>query len=104
MNALYLFLPAIIALGLITSYEDVRCGKIRNKWLLISLTYFAIALVITLVLNASSWKGYLLVTATNALISLVAGFLLWNYGIWSAGDAKLFFVFNLLMPIRAYKA
>ena len=31
---IYWFLPMILFLGIVTSYEDIKFGKIRNKWVI----------------------------------------------------------------------
>ena len=40
--------------------------------------------------------------ALNSLIALAFGFIMWKYGLMAAGDAKLFFVFSFLLPLRYY--
>ena len=102
MDLLFIFLPAILALGIITSIEDIKTGKIRNKWLLLALAYFMIGSIIVLIYSMPS-RSYLIFTAINAAASLVLGMILWHFGIWSAGDAKLFFVFCLLIPLSTYE-
>ena len=36
---IYWFLPMILLLGIVTSYEDIKFGKIRNKWIILALAY-----------------------------------------------------------------
>ena len=45
-------------------------------------------------INLSSYTHYIV----NSIFILALSFILWNVGLWTAGDAKLFFVFNLLTP------
>ncbi len=99
------FLPAILALGAITSYEDWRFGKIRNKWVLAALIYSISlnAILITLysfqgILNTQ----YIIDFTTNLAISIAAGYALWHFNIWSAGDGKLFIAFAALIPLSSY--
>jgi len=47
-------------------------------------------------------SGILFQIFLNSLIALLAGYLLWYFSLWSAGDAKLFFVFSFLLPIKYY--
>jgi len=94
------FLPAIIALGIITSYEDIKLGKIRNRWIIAALV-FSVAMNIILFLKTGElyWAAIL---AINFLISVLLSFALWSFGFWSAGDAKLFIAYSALIPAAAY--
>jgi len=98
-------LPAILAIGIITSYEDVRFGKIRNKWVILALLYaFAMysALILFYMSKGGISEGYLMELGTNFLFSLIIGFGLWYMAIWSAGDGKLFIAYSALIPLSAY--
>ncbi len=93
-------------LGLITSYTDIKYGKIKN---IHTCSGFILGLIITLVLTVSYWIGgrtvnlsYIYDYLLNIFISLIAGFILWWYGFWSSGDAKLFIAFSSLVPLNAY--
>ncbi len=99
-NALLYFLPGIVALGIVTSYEDIRFSRIRNKWVILGIAYAVIAYgVLRLFVFAGIGFAGLL---TNFLFSIAAGFGLWYFGLWSAGDGKLFIAFSLLLPLQAY--
>lgn len=50
-----------------------------------------------------SFGVYLVKVAANALLALVAGFLMWWFGLWAAGDAKAFAVLALLLPLSTYR-
>ena len=40
MNSIiFYFLPGILVLGIITSIEDIKSGKIRNKWIIWAFIY-----------------------------------------------------------------
>jgi hypothetical protein len=98
---IYWFLPMILFLGLVTSYEDIKMGKIRNKWIILSMfyaltTYFYIYFFNNMYLLNIVFIYSLIL---NSMLALLTGVLLWNYGFWSAGDAKLFFSFILLIPL-----
>lgn len=101
-----LFLAAIIYLGLKTSYTDIRHGTIKNKHILFALAYAACAyllLIFIFFLNGVDVRlGYFNDLLVNGVISLVLGLILWNFNGWSAGDAKLFFAYALLMPLGYY--
>lgn len=106
MDMLYFFLPGIILLGIITSYEDIRGRGIRNKWVLLGLVYaFAVfsALVGYLMFSGSGVSpGYLGDYFLNVLIALAFGYIIWHVGLWSAGDAKLFLAYSALVPLSVY--
>ncbi|HII72027.1 TPA: hypothetical protein HA265_04700, partial [Candidatus Woesearchaeota archaeon] len=83
------FLPTIIALGSITSYEDHKEGMIRNRYIVGAgvlgvLTYAFLALF-----GIASWADLGWQTV-RALVALLIGFLIWQINWWSAGDAKLY--------------
>ena len=97
---IYWFLPMILFLGIVTSYEDIKFGKIRNKWIVISFLY---SILITLFIHFFNNHynldfEYLIGYFLTALISLLAGFLIWYFGLWTAGDAKLYFAFAIILP------
>ncbi len=106
MNALWLMLPGIIYLGLITSYTDLKFGKIKNRDVLIGAGYAVLAHIGIFAYSIASGRAtgyiYFIEMITNALFALAAAFGLWNYKVWSAGDGKLFFAFALLIPPEAY--
>jgi len=123
----YLFLPALTFIAGITAYQDLKYGKIKNKWIILGLSYglVVIALLFAWDLLAQPLSkfyylkikqlapdssmpvftvsfSYLLILIVNFLISVVASFLMWRFRAWSAGDAKLFFAFSLLLPLKYY--
>ncbi|MFA6193325.1 MAG: hypothetical protein WC726_00480 [Parcubacteria group bacterium] len=113
-----IFLPALFFIGAITSYQDFRSGKIKNKWIKAGLLWGVFGyLMLFLWFKLSSffpdavWAGnfssafsvnFFIDIAINSLISLAVGYLLWHFKLWAAGDAKLFFVFSLLLPLKYY--
>lgn len=112
----YLFLPVLFFIGLVTSYQDFHHGKIKNKWIIFGATW-GIGIWLLLLgwsqlsqILASTYSvsfvyimpAYILKVAINSSISLAVGYLLWHFDLWSAGDAKLFFVVSLLLPLKYY--
>jgi len=122
-----LFLPMLLFIGLITSYEDIKYGKVRNKWLRLGLIW-GILIIVFLYLwypiaspvsrffyfeilgrAADSVApvftvslAYLNKVVLNAGVSLALAYLMWKGGAWAAGDAKLFFIYALLLPLKYY--
>jgi len=121
-----LFIPPILFIGLVTSYEDFKLGKIRNKWILFGLYYGLAVYLLLLVWNfvaepvtyfyydhftgINPENGYVFTVnylyfikvIYNSILALFIGFALWKFGKFSAGDAKLFFVFAFLLPLSFY--
>jgi hypothetical protein len=108
IDPLFFFLPMILFLGGITTYEDYRQGKIRNKWILIALVYavamnILVALYIEyLVPEQFPRAGYYIELIVQFVASLLVGFVMWWIGLWTAGDAKLFAAFSALVPLSVY--
>lgn len=113
----WFLLPAIIALGAITSYTDIKFGKIKNKWILVFLLYgifvyllyyfYAQTTGATTTINVivgEEVREYSLFVQviSNFLVSLMFGFTIWSFNIWSAADAKLFTAFSFLLPLSFY--
>lgn len=104
----YLFvflLPIIVFVGLGTSYEDIRYGKIRNNYIAVSIVY---ALASVMVFSFFLFRfgnlnfTYLVEYGINVVAALFVGFFIWHIGFWSAGDAKLFLAYSMLLPLSVY--
>ena len=106
MDMLIFFLPGILLFGAITSYEDWKFGKIRNKWVLAGLIYaFAMLCIVISLLILSSQPinfGYISDYFINLIISFLLSYALWYSKMWSAGDAKLFTMYAALLPLTVY--
>jgi len=96
---IFAFYPIIIALGLFTSYTDIKFRKIRNKHLFFA-TVLGLAAYIYLTADQKNALNSDLIL--NLLVGTGIGLLLYFTDTWGAGDAKLFAVFCLLMPIEKY--
>ncbi len=100
---IYYFLPIIISLAIITSYEDIKIGKIRNKWILTALIFsFFINLFLFLTNNITGKE--IIDLSINFGITIIFAFVLWNFKFWSAGDGKLFIAYASLIPVIFYSA
>jgi archaeal preflagellin peptidase FlaK len=102
-----LFLPAVLVLGFLTSYTDIKNGKIKNNHLLVALLYGLIVYAFLMFFFAFNGmdvnQEYLIEIVSNSLISLIIGFFMWLGGLWTAGDSKLFFTYSFLVPISLYQ-
>jgi len=124
----YLFLPVLFFIAGVAAWQDFKFGKIRNKWIIRGLVYgLAVFLIFFLwdlaaapasrffylkILHRAADAplpvftvsfNYLKAAFINFLIAIPVGFLMWRFRAWSAGDAKLFFVFALLLPLNYYE-
>jgi len=101
MSVLFIFLPFILILGAITSYEDVKHGKIRNKWVILALI-IALTINFILLLAGRISLNYLIRLFSLFFVSFLGGFALWYIKMWSSGDAKLFAAYIALIPLEIY--
>lgn len=110
-----LFLPVIIIIGLITSWEDFFIGRVKNKWIKLGFIYgFSVFLLLFLKgaiaphflysigLDVKIPNMYFAKVYNNACISVLIGFFMWKKGLLAAGDAKLFMLFAFLLPLKYY--
>lgn len=103
------FIPAVFFIGIVTSYQDIKFGKIRHKWIGMGLIYSLsgyLLLYLLSVLKIVDYRSinysYLQELFINGFISIITAYVLWKLGIWAAGDAKLFIVYALLIPLDYY--
>ncbi len=108
----WLVLAYLALLGAWVTYEDLRYGKIRNRLLGISLVvgvlwnlwlFVHARLGLNDFVPADRALAYLGAVGLDTAISLLLGFVMWLFRLWAAGDAKLFAVLTLLLPLRYYK-
>ena len=102
-----IFLPIILFIGVITSYEDFKESKIKNKWILVGLIYsFMVYLLFWILPKGGLLGSYLLCNfdkwCVNLLVSMVVAYLLWHFKMWGTGDAKLFICYAALIPMGQY--
>jgi len=95
----FLVLLLLTIFGLVTSYTDIKEGKIKNIWIVLMI-------LAALIANTFITKTFVEKTReslVNASLALLFAFSLWYFGFWTAGDGKLFFAYSLLLPITIYK-
>jgi hypothetical protein len=97
----WVFLIPVAVLGILTSYEDIRFGKIRNIY---TFGFFISAILANIFLFALGIASsqYFISTMINTIIALAVSFCLWWTRVWSAGDAKLFTAYSALVPLVYY--
>lgn len=102
-----IFLPVLLALGVITTIEDFKYSLIRNRWIALALVYAVCIYTCTGAGVALKITGYDLWQhidkwGINLVISGVVGYALWYNKMWQAGDAKLFMAYAALIPYSHY--
>jgi len=95
----------ILLLGTLTSYEDAKTNRIQNRYVVYSLLLGIGTNILLPTVAGGFWyinTTYLRTTLINAILALVAGFTLWHFKIWRAGDGKLFLTYAFLLPLSTY--
>jgi hypothetical protein len=107
IDLLVLNLPAIVMLGLATSYTDITQGKIRNRHCMLAIAYGIISLVVASILlhqqGITLNARYYLDVGLNVIVAIIISFIIWNTGLLTAGDMKLFLAYSILIPLSVYK-
>lgn len=106
----YMIVAAIALVAVITSIEDIRERKIRNKWLLAGIAFAAAAhLSFVIFVKFFMKDSYVVVNFSyygkffvNVICAFAVAVLLWKTDIWSAGDSKLFIAFSFMYPLDYY--
>jgi len=79
---------------MLTTYTDIKKGKIKNAHL---VTILSMAIILYCVSIAAGTFKLSLAAAINLTVGLILGFILYAFGTWKAGDAKLFLLYSLLL-------
>lgn len=97
----------VVVFGLITSFEDIKFNKIRNKWVLLAIIsgFFLLALrfIVILLKGSSINPRYFTEFFLNLFITFVVGIFMWEMKLWSPADAKLFLGYAALIPMSIYR-
>jgi len=102
-----LFLIPLFIIGIICNYTDIKYGKIRNKvisfgFIWVIVLYIFLGIYNQAFLHQAENLQYLKDLVINGLIALLTGYLLWNFKLLAAGDAKLFTLYAFLIPPQFY--
>lgn len=102
MNLFVLFSAInVLIVGTISSYTDIKYGKIFNKS--IGAGFISGLLILVSFYGRYFDSTYLKNAAVNGSIGIIFGYLLWFFKKWSAGDAKLFSFFSFFLPLSFYQ-
>ena len=96
------FLPAILALGIVSTLQDFRVRRISKWWIVISLIYAIIAHIILFFCGNSQETWWFSRAFVNVLISALVAIYFWRQNWWGGGDAKLFICYSALIPLSHY--
>jgi len=122
-----LSLPILFLISIVVSYQDIKYGKVSNKWILLGFLWGLLIIIFFIIWSFAgspitrfyyfnilgrspdspvsvftvhlSYLGNCLV---NGGIALVIAFLMWRFRAWAAGDAKLFIIYSFLIPLKYY--
>jgi len=95
------FLSILVFIGCISTYTDIKFFKIRNKYILFGLIASLILYFVSYI--SGIYNNYVILKVLiNFIFSFVIALVFWELSIWSAGDAKLFSILTLLIPITLY--
>ncbi|MFA6034270.1 MAG: hypothetical protein WC889_15330, partial [Myxococcota bacterium] len=101
--AQWLCIPlGVVILGL-AAWEDLWTFKIRNSLIVTGLIAAAVFHGASAALGFSTMQA-LAMTGLSGATAIFAGYAMWHYSVWSAGDAKLFAVATVLLPPRIFEA
>ena len=97
----------ILTLGILSSWQDIKYGKVRNRLLksffLLGIFLILIAFIYSLLQNKSLLKVNDLGRIVGAtFLAIFIGFFGWKFKMWTAADAKLFIVCVFLLPPAYY--
>lgn len=101
----FIFFSFILFFGVVTSYEDILYGKIRNKYIVAA---FLFAVLVNLLIffgfiEDHFSQGYYMRLLVNVIIAFLLGFALWMIDLWTPGDAKLLSAYAILVPLTTYE-
>lgn len=96
------FLPAVLALGIVSTLQDFRVRRISNLWIILSLIY-ALGIHVILFVSADKQEVFWWVhNIVNVLASAMVAIYFWKQNWWGGGDAKLFICYSALIPLSHY--
>ncbi|MFH1641592.1 MAG: A24 family peptidase C-terminal domain-containing protein [Nanoarchaeota archaeon] len=98
---IFWFLIGVVILGGITTYTDIKYGKIKNKVIVFALSYALIFQFIYFSVFSVEYS-YIIQSIFNVVSALIIGYLMWDVGLWTAGDGKLFLAYATLIPLFIY--
>lgn len=97
VNGMLIFMVVIVCT--LSSYTDIKEGKIYNKHIMVFLSIgIIVQLVYLIIMNRALVNLYIVNLGSTIIFSI----LIYFFGIWSAGDAKLVITIITLIPMEIY--
>ena len=93
------FYILIVITGILSIYTDITQKKIKNDYLRVIFFCTVILYLLFFISGDLKLTPNLIL---NPIVALTAGFILYAGALWKAGDAKLFFVYSVLLPESKY--
>jgi len=90
-----IYILSVLLLGAVISFYDWKRGIIRNRLLLILLLIGILYYSYNFSFIISNTSSFL----WNIFWAIFIGMFMWFIGIWPSGDAKLFIVLSMLLPV-----
>ncbi len=87
----------ILLFGIWTSYTDIKYEKIKNISVLLMIIF---GIILNFVIFHSGSNKEMMIS--NIILSIFSSVIIWLAGLWSAGDAKLFIGYSILIPPYLY--
>ncbi|MDP1629057.1 MAG: hypothetical protein Q8L57_00395, partial [bacterium] len=86
----YPFIILAVLVGLISGWSDIRESKIKNRLIifgaLTALFFYLAEILILLSFDIPPRWSYFKDVLVNTGFGFLAGFILWRFNVWSAGD------------------
>ncbi len=105
IDAIFLF-PLVIS-GVVASYFDIKKGVVPNKIIVVGFLVGIFLYLGLIFANLFLFEERLLYQDVlwrfiNGVVAVLAGYFLWHFKFWSAGDGKLFGLYGFLLPLTFY--
>jgi Flp pilus assembly protein protease CpaA len=97
----HLAIPLAIAVLGLAAWDDYRRSKIRNRYIILGVLGASAFHAASVALDFAPPPA-LLNALLSGIVALIAGAGFWYFGMWSAGDAKLYAVTAMLLPTGMY--
>jgi Flp pilus assembly protein protease CpaA len=98
-----LSIPLGLAIIGLAAWDDAWTYKIRNRFVVLGVVAAVVCHGLCAALGITTHHAFTM-AIVNGAAALLAGAALWHFGLWSAGDAKLYAVAALLLPPSIYEA
>ncbi len=90
----------LVALGIITSYTDLKKSKINNKTLLLFFIMGFLYSLTNLIIDGD--LNNIVIYFGNIGFAALMGYLLFILDLWAPGDGKLFTTYTAIIPLNGY--